>query len=78
MIYSCSKRTKSSGFAKNIREHPQNPVDLNIRHEQMLETMRFWTQSHLRANQPVNPALFTAALAREEAIKMVKHPRMMD
>jgi hypothetical protein len=58
-------------ICKIIREHPQNPIELNIRHEQMLETIRFWMQSRIRANLPVNPALFTLVLAREEAIKMV-------
>jgi hypothetical protein len=54
-----------------IRERDANPIEITIRQEQMLETLRYWVQNRVRANLPVNPALFTAAVANAEAIQMV-------
>ncbi len=58
-------------ICKLIRERPIDPIDMNIRQEQMLETMRYWVQTRMRANIPINPTQFTLAVAREEAMKLV-------
>lgn len=59
-------------ICKILRERANNPVNINIRQEQMLETMRYRVQTRMRANLPINPALFTIAVAQSEAIKMIR------
>ncbi len=58
-------------LCKVIRERAIDPLEINMRQEQLLETMRFWAQARVRANLPLNAALFTLALAQTEAMKMV-------
>ena len=58
-------------ICKVIHEREANPIEITIRQEQMLETMRYWVQRRVRANLPINPALFTVAVAYEKAMQMV-------
>ncbi len=58
-------------LCKVIRERAVDPLEINMRQEQLLGTMRFWAQARARANLPLNAALFTLALAKAEAMKMV-------
>jgi hypothetical protein len=58
-------------LCKVIRERAVDPLEINMRQKQLLETMRFWAQARVRANLPLNAALFTLALAQTEAMKMV-------
>lgn len=51
----------------------ENPVEVYICLEQMLDMMRYWAHQHVRENLPVNPALFTLDIANKEAKNMVIH-----
>ncbi len=58
-------------MCKTLRECAANPIDINMRQEQMLETMRYWVQHRVRANLLVIANLFTMDVAIQEAVNMV-------